>query len=486
MKKRLLNLSLFIWLLILGLLLFPTGSRAQTTLQIDENQALVDFPNTLTFEARATGPHEIQQAFLQYGTNSRTCLQSTVRQKVEFTASTEVQLEWVWRFKESGNLPPGAQVWWQWEVQDSAGNLTTSERQTITIEDNRYTWKQLSQGGITIFWVVGDQAFGQALLNMAQDGLDRLARNAGIEPLEQIRLTIYPSFEAVRSAALFLPEWTGGVAYPEFDCIILGVPPGYEDWAADSIPHEVAHLVSGVRTFNCLGVGLPTWLNEGLSVYAEGEADPQSLIALEAALEGGTLPSLRSLAAGFAANADRANLSYTYSGEVVRFLIETYGPEKMAALLDTIKSGQLIDPALTSVYGFDTDGLDRTWRAVQSGQEQAVSASATPDLNRTPTPEPSEVPTLALWTLAVSLPSETPTAQDTPTKTLIPATATFTPSATLPLPPSATATSQQEEPTPTAEPTQPSTSPLRCLGNLAGLALLVGLGWLSRYLPRRT
>ena len=33
--------------------------------------------------------------------------------------------------------------------------------------------------------------------------------------------------------------------------------------------HELAHLLVEEVTFNCFG-GLPTWLDEGLAVYAEG------------------------------------------------------------------------------------------------------------------------------------------------------------------------------------------------------------------------
>jgi hypothetical protein len=84
---------------------------------------------------------------------------------------------------------------------------------------------------------------------------------------------------------------------------------------------------------------------------------------LRVELEAGRLPPLRNLAGGFSAHADQTNISYAQSGEVVRFLIHEYGPEQMSALLSAIQSGLRINPALQEVYGFDTDGLDNTWRA---------------------------------------------------------------------------------------------------------------------------
>ena len=47
--------------------------------------------------------------------------------------------------------------------------------------------------------------------------------------------------------------------------------------------HELAHLLLAEVTFNCFG-RLPTWLNEGLAVYSEGDLPEFQRRALDAAV----------------------------------------------------------------------------------------------------------------------------------------------------------------------------------------------------------
>ena len=63
---------------------------------------------------------------------------------------------------------------------------------------------------------------------------------------------------------------------------------------------------------------------------------------------------------------DEVILFYGQSHAIVRYLIESYGPEKMAELLRTLKSGRGEDDALMQVYGLDRAGLDARWRSTLS------------------------------------------------------------------------------------------------------------------------
>ena len=58
----------------------------------------------------------------------------------------------------------------------------------------------------------------------------------------------------------------------------------------------------------------------------------------------------------------RAYLSYSQSYSIVKFLIESYGQDKMNSLLIALRDGTTIDDALVKVYGFDIEGLEDTWR----------------------------------------------------------------------------------------------------------------------------
>ena len=398
--------------------------RAQAGLVVQSNQVEMDFPNTLTFTLQAKVDDTVDEVYLEYGTNGRSCVDGLARQEAELSPGSPFKAVWEWDFKDSGSLPVGAEVWWQWEVRTKSGQSLRSDRQTFVVEDPNLTWQRIENDQVQVVWSEGDRSFARRILDLSTRSLDRLAKEAGIEPNGQIRLTIYPTFEDLRAARLFAPEWTGGVAFPEYGVTMLGVPVDSGDWMEDVVPHELAHLVTGQRVFNCLGTGMPTWLSEGLSMYAEKAEDPSDASRILAELEAGRLPPLRNLAGGFSANAEQTNISYAQSGEIVRFLVRENGPDKMAALLAAIQSGLRINPALLEVYSFDTDGLDNAWRVSLGFESAELLVTAAPTLERT------AVPTLALWTSAAGgdvQPTETPE----PTETLVEMAAAATDTPTL-------------------------------------------------------
>jgi hypothetical protein len=118
----------------------------------------------------------------------------------------------------------------------------------------------------------------------------------------------------------------------------------------------------GQVTFNDYGAGLPTWLDEGLATYGEGQLNPQYQAALGQAINSGQLISVRSLSSPFSAIAEQAYISYGESNSIATFLIQKYGKDKMIQLLNVFHQGSTYDDALKQVYGFDQDGLDKIWR----------------------------------------------------------------------------------------------------------------------------
>ncbi|GAG25188.1 unnamed protein product, partial [marine sediment metagenome] len=165
----------------------------------------------------------------------------------------------------------------------------------------------------------------------------------------------------LRGAMVYPQEWTGGVAFIEYGIIAIGVDVDSLAWGKRCVAHELAHLVTYQMTFNPYG-DLPTWLNEGLSMYAEGDlrADLQSV--LNQAVAGDNLISVRSLCGSFPAKTEEANLYYAQSYSLVDFLIREYDKDRVLQLLGVFKEGSPYDSALLEVYGFDMDGLDDLWR----------------------------------------------------------------------------------------------------------------------------
>jgi hypothetical protein len=433
------------------------GTLRQLALTVERNEVELDFPTSLTFHLEASAPHQIEKVYLNYGTNGRGCLQGISIQTADIEPGTQVTTKWEWDFKQSGSLPPGAEIWWEWELLLDNGERLLTERQTYTLEDPRLTWKHLEDDRLTVYWVEGSSTFAQQILNITQNSLERLEAELGIQSQDTIRLTIYPDIDDLQGAFLYLSDWAGGVAISEFNTFIMAVPPDALDWAEEIIPHELTHLVVDMRMFNCLGISLPTWLSEGLAVAGEGDLSEEEIQQLVDKLEADALPGLVTLTSGFSVNGDEARLSYLHSGAIIFYLLETYGPEKLDQLLSVMQGGKNANPALLEVYGQDTAGIDQAWRASLGYGEAPLQQIVNTPLPFTP------VPTLALWTAAVAL---TPTPTQTP---LPPSTSTPTP-----LPPTAVPTSPptSSSPTEAAE----AGSPLRCLGGmLLGVLIPSGL-----------
>ena len=164
---------------------------------------------------------------------------------------------------------------------------------------------------------------------------------------------------------------------------MIGVAPSQLEWGLGATTHEISHLVVHQATENPFG-DLPRWLDEGIAVYNENqeELDDDFRSIFEQAVAADRLMTLRSLSSPFPSDPLEANLAYGQSGAVVMFIVNNYGREAMAELLDIFAEGALYDEALQQALGVTTDGLDSAFRVSLDlpplpGSEQ-VAAPAEP------------------------------------------------------------------------------------------------------------
>jgi hypothetical protein len=368
-------------------------SHATTSAKVVGNALTQNYPVTLTFKLALKQAADVSDIALVFGSDNRNCNATSARRVIDFDAGESVNASWEWDLKDTATMAPGTSIWWRWEMTDAAGRITSTEAQTTTVRDARYKWKTLSNGVLTVNWASGKNDFGRELMVLAQQGLRNATRDYGITVTNRIDFWVYPDFQALRDTLHFETEWVGGVALPWSNAVMTAIEASNDmTWARDVIPHEMTHLIVGERMFNCVGGNLPTWLNEGLAVFAEpdqGKLDPKDLEGLKRVLESRRIVSLRSLGGQFAADESLAGAAYSYGGFVVKYMVETGGPQKMATLLDKIRAGATIDEALTAVYKVDTDGLDSAWRksiGVKIMPLAQPTATPTRKVKRTPVP----------------------------------------------------------------------------------------------------
>lgn len=391
LKRPMLNLFLI-------LILLTQTAFQQSGLVIVADEMLPNFPEGLTFRLELESDEVIEKVTLIYSTDIRTCQSKTARKDIEFDPNTALSLEWEWDFSRAGTLPPGAVLEWRWEITDSSGKTSLTESKNVVLLDQRNDWQRISADGITVEWFVGDGSFGAELHQIALESLNHVRSILGIEDHEDIWITVYPSPSEVQEAVKFTSEWAGGLAFPNHNTMIIAGLPGDVDWFNSVIPHEMTHILLDSHTFNCQGSWMPKWFNEGMAYYSEYILVQEDRDFLGEANQSNTIPRLSSLVITFSQDSDDALLDYLVSSAAVEYLIQEYGSEKMAKLLEHMRSGKMIDPALEAVYGLDTDSLDAAWKRNFGFEvEDSIPAAETSPAADTP------LPTLALWTSAVQM-----------------------------------------------------------------------------------
>lgn len=339
----------------------PSPHQPEAQLKVLSSAVEVEFPTALTFHVEAQGSGDITEIRLRYEVKKIGHAAVISEVSPEFASASKVETSWKWDMRKS-SLPPGAEVEYSWLVKDGAGNRLETELTTISFDDDRYQWKTLKAENLSLFWYRGDEAFAQGLMDAALAALDKLAQDTGAQLQKPVKMYIYADSSDLRGALVFPREWTGGQAFVEHGIVAIGIGPDEMSWGRRSIAHELAHLVIYQITFNPYG-GLPTWLDEGLAMYAEGALEPHFRSMLQEATSEDELFSVQSLGSSFPAHAEKALLAYAQSYSLVDFLISNYGRDKMLQLLKVFQQGSSYDGALLEVYGFDTGGLDDRWRA---------------------------------------------------------------------------------------------------------------------------
>ncbi len=412
MNKKHLTGTLFLALLGWRAVTAVSLARAQEfNPAILVNEAVIDFPDEVTFTLELDDSAAITAVTLTYDVAQISCLEAEAQVPIEVTGNI---LSWTWVMSRSGNPPPGAELWWEWTLTTADGRTFTAPRQTVTLSDDRFDWQTVTADNIRLHWYRGDEV-GPLLLDAAVAGLAQLEADMGIELQSEVHLYIYGSSEDMRQAVLYIQDWAGGVAFSEYNTILIGVPPSAAaDWGRTTVRHELAHLVVGQFGRSCVGGHRPTWLNEGLAVYAQGAPDSGLLDDIADGIGNNRFEPLRSLNGAFPAHDDAAGMAYSQSYSVVDFMLDAYGPEKMQTLLLTLAQGEGYDAALEQVYGFNVDGLELAWRA-------AIGAPPRP-IPPTPTPlSAARVPTIVPLGAPVSVPTPAATARAPTTTAATPA-----------------------------------------------------------------
>ena len=333
----------------------------QPQFSVSIDHATLQFPDSASFHMEGRSQRHIESVDLEFGVNLVFSCASisywTARADLE--PGEDVSVTWEWDMRRSGSIPPGSAIWWRWRLTDDEGEEMLTSRQETYFADARFDWQSHTDGNVTFHWYSGGDDYGQRIADGVRTGLETL--RLGKELVAPITVFVYESSEDVRGAVLFAQEWTGGLAFVRQNIILIAVDPDNFDNDLPGVVHELAHLLVEEVTFNCFG-GLPTWLNEGVAVYAEGGLPASQKTALEEAIAEDDLISLPSLNSNFPVGHSRAILSYAQSYSLVAYLLNAYGWTRMQELLAIFSEGSTDEKALRQVYGLEYTDLETEWR----------------------------------------------------------------------------------------------------------------------------
>jgi hypothetical protein len=345
--------------LLVGVLLFGSGpADAQSDWQLLSQQTSARFSQSLDVSLRVRASEPIEDVILFYGRSGDRIVR---RIYPPFGRGVELNLDYR-ESLERGQFAPGTELRAWWRLTDASGDTFETPVQSILYTDEAHDWRMLEGDTARLFYYDTRESRASGWLDEAETTLERIRREIGLSPERIVDIYVYRNETDMRAAVAMRSDdydarvTTLGVAVDEDTLILLGSQANLELTMA----HELSHIVVGMATDNPYA-GLPRWLDEGLAMIAEGELPRQNALALERGIANDDLLSVRSMTS-YSGRADQVDLYYGECHSVVSFLIDSYGRDRLNALLARFAEGTSQHRALASVYGFDIEELDALWR----------------------------------------------------------------------------------------------------------------------------
>ena len=330
-----------------------------------------NFGQQITFLAQLTSSVPIKQAFLSFreATDQNT---RVVPLTLNADGSTTYQYD-----ASQHLISPFAMIEFSYQATLTNNQSVTTGPFYFRYEDNRFAWKQLSDGSVTMHWYNGDNVFGQAALDAGRAGLQNISQTFPVSLNSPVDVYIYSNYDdLVSSLTLGGRQWEAGHADPSLGIGMLAVAPS-DTQSIDLqqlVPHELTHIM----LYRFLGDGfnsLPTWLEEGIASMEELYPNPDYASALDAASKNNSLLSFSDLCTSFPADSGRAYLAFAESQSFVRFLRDTYGNTGLVALTQAYADGLDCDLGATRAVGVPLNQLEMRWRETVLGQNVAGVAA---------------------------------------------------------------------------------------------------------------
>lgn len=342
---------------------------AQADVQIEDQGVTYQFGQQVNFQAQVITTAAVENVIIYITPTGR----ATVWQNALLSADNKINHAVDVR---QLSLRPFSAATYRYQVNLADGQSVNSPEFSFVYEDNRFTWQELSNSDFVVFSYGRDPAFGQEVLNIASQGMQRARAILDVTPPTPIKIYVYNSSRDLQSALLLDNQpWVAGHATPDLGLVMLSIPSGPEQKLEleRQVPHELMHILQYQQAGEDFRQQ-PVWLLEGMASIAELYPNPEYQHVLTTSANNQELLPFNTLCAGFPREAAGTYKAYAQSESFVRFLHRTYGSSGLVTLLEQYQDGLGCEEGPSAAFGMGLGQLEYRWKSDNLGMNAAALA----------------------------------------------------------------------------------------------------------------
>lgn len=284
-------------------------------------------------------------------------------------------------------LSVGSELEYFWEIRYEDGTTFMTDRKSFLYDDTRFEWDLVSDDLVKVYYYFGSVESAESVLEVAHETLETISQLYQYEPDFTIDIWVYRTVAEMADATgnrdTASPGHTLGQASISSNSVIVAREVAF----LDIVQHEVAHIVTRNKTKNFIA-GVPLWINEGVSVFAQSQMTDGHAASLAQAIRTNRILPVSALESSLRSN--NFSLAYGQSGAMIGYLVNTYGPEKFAEFIDSLNR-DTVQASMEAVYGFGFLGFENEFR-VAVGLPEFDPNAPTPATGQSQSPAPTATP----------------------------------------------------------------------------------------------
>ena len=340
------------------------GTGVSAGVRVLDSTHRIEFPERIVIQLTADAPEDIRSVRIFYRVGNANS--QVYAYPKSFDNSGPLSARFDIRTGRGAFIPQGVDIEYYYVFTDSEGNEFESDPYTFAFLDRRYNWKGIEFEDYTLYWHDRSE---RAVRSVGADVSLRMRRVKQLLGLDgdynfkavlvndrsEAARSFPPVSQTSQDVALF-----GGFAMGDHGALVLA---GLNH---DGLVHELTHLMVD-EALESRHARIPAWLNEGIAMYFEPHGH-QRESEVRLAFARGRLIPLRHMGSVPGRPRD-VRLFYSQSASIVRFMVDAFGEDRLAALFRSIGDGKSVEESLVSTYGLSTGQLDAAWRTHLSGRK---------------------------------------------------------------------------------------------------------------------